>query len=778
MERVQNTLDPVRSEVDLHADSMDTRTDVREPEVRREPRIVFRTGPSRGKVLVVDRDRISLGRGDESDVVIRDGIVSSLHAIIGRRPDGTFWLRDAGSKNGTFLNGTRIEGVTPLEDGDVFCLAQAGPEVQFTFSAPELPSLIGTSTATLVRTGSLAALKELLPRSSGRGEVRAPGLTEDRGSGLLARTRRSRSVATYGMGALALLLLVALVALQVEARLRTPASGAGDPAEPGVTAPVVLAEVELELSPIYGSLFTSYRSEPIGEVTVRNEGETELRDAAVRFDLFFSSDGQREEFLVEELEIAVPPLAPGATWSAGIRPKLSTEILSDRDREVTAAAQVVAGGELAATATRATFVYGYHVIHWKEVERIAAFIDAEDPAVVSFVDASWGSRPAVGKDEFPPRPLVDAATLITALIERRLRYRVDARTPNSFSAESGAHDRVKFPGETLLGSTGDCDDFSVLCCSVLQAAGVPTACVVGTDHILFMFDSGLDEARLQDSIFDPETVVMHRGRIWIPIESTHLAEPHATFVSAWAAAWKRRSAIQEGELRIVEVQEAWKRYHPFRPPSDEGMLERIRAIPWVDPVQLSRRVEDAVQALRELYLENLGEEVERVGLEYDGLAREQATGLLYARSGLYQEASRIFSRAIFGDASPPDDAEAVLAWAGEVSEEMAILLGNLAVTRSLGARGPADLAFAASCYELALRGIPDDLVEKGEIMLRLALVQRLRGRLQDVRVWTERAFEIDPGLEEVYGELIAGDGTVAGESGRVREFLRAGLGGG
>lgn len=53
-------------------------------------------------------DRITIGRTSNNDVVIADTSVSRLHAYIKRSATG--WLvADAGSKNGSFLAGVRLE---------------------------------------------------------------------------------------------------------------------------------------------------------------------------------------------------------------------------------------------------------------------------------------------------------------------------------------------------------------------------------------------------------------------------------------------------------------------------------------------------------------------------------------------------------------------------------------------------------------------------------------------------------------------------------------------
>ncbi|HJL17915.1 MAG TPA: FHA domain-containing protein [Sandaracinaceae bacterium LLY-WYZ-13_1] len=54
-------------------------------------------------------DTVLIGRSRSNDVVVEDGTVSKLHARA-RLDEGSFWLADAGSRNGTFLDGERLDG--------------------------------------------------------------------------------------------------------------------------------------------------------------------------------------------------------------------------------------------------------------------------------------------------------------------------------------------------------------------------------------------------------------------------------------------------------------------------------------------------------------------------------------------------------------------------------------------------------------------------------------------------------------------------------------------
>ncbi len=59
----------------------------------------------------------TLGRHPNNSIQLLDRIVSKEHARITRGPNGTHVIRDAGSLNGTWINGQRVEEHT-FKDGD------------------------------------------------------------------------------------------------------------------------------------------------------------------------------------------------------------------------------------------------------------------------------------------------------------------------------------------------------------------------------------------------------------------------------------------------------------------------------------------------------------------------------------------------------------------------------------------------------------------------------------------------------------------------------------
>jgi predicted component of type VI protein secretion system len=89
-----------------------------------DSRLVMRAGPQPGQTFVLDQDSLTLGRDPGNEIAIGDPQVSRQHARITRQ-GGLTVIEDAGSTNGTFVNGLRLAGPHALTDGDVISLGDA-----------------------------------------------------------------------------------------------------------------------------------------------------------------------------------------------------------------------------------------------------------------------------------------------------------------------------------------------------------------------------------------------------------------------------------------------------------------------------------------------------------------------------------------------------------------------------------------------------------------------------------------------------------------------------
>ena len=87
--------------------------------------VVVLTGKARARKAVITPPAITLGSDPECSLILMDSLISRKHAEISVKDDGSCWIRDLGSKNGTSVNELplRDDKERLLKDGDRISIA-------------------------------------------------------------------------------------------------------------------------------------------------------------------------------------------------------------------------------------------------------------------------------------------------------------------------------------------------------------------------------------------------------------------------------------------------------------------------------------------------------------------------------------------------------------------------------------------------------------------------------------------------------------------------------
>jgi hypothetical protein len=107
-------------------------------DLTREPALlVWQDGELIKNQWILNRTPMRIGRAPDCDVRLDLRWISRSHALI-RLEGAHYMLEDAGSRNGVFVNGQRVTGPRPLQDGDRVQLAP-GLELIFVDSEATAP---------------------------------------------------------------------------------------------------------------------------------------------------------------------------------------------------------------------------------------------------------------------------------------------------------------------------------------------------------------------------------------------------------------------------------------------------------------------------------------------------------------------------------------------------------------------------------------------------------------------------------------------------------------
>ena len=80
-------------------------------------------GPDQGSVFVLGSAKVSVGRGNESDLMLSDLKASRKHFELENRGDGSWALRDLGSANGVVIKGAPIRSAL-IRSGEILTLGE------------------------------------------------------------------------------------------------------------------------------------------------------------------------------------------------------------------------------------------------------------------------------------------------------------------------------------------------------------------------------------------------------------------------------------------------------------------------------------------------------------------------------------------------------------------------------------------------------------------------------------------------------------------------------
>lgn len=109
------------------------------------PYLKIKENGEQERIVEIDADQFVVGKRSSNDLVLKDNLVSREHCVILTDNSGKCFLRDQNSRNGTFVNGHKVEADVMLRDGMKIQVGQV--EMTFCSSRPESSSPSPSRTA-------------------------------------------------------------------------------------------------------------------------------------------------------------------------------------------------------------------------------------------------------------------------------------------------------------------------------------------------------------------------------------------------------------------------------------------------------------------------------------------------------------------------------------------------------------------------------------------------------------------------------------------------------
>jgi hypothetical protein len=353
---------------------------------------------------------------------------------------------------------------------------------------------------------------------------------------------------------------------------------------------------KVEQQRVFPVSYAWYKDNPAATVRITNNEPNTVTD--VGLSLFMDRYmGQPEPFAV------IPRLAPGESAEVPVT-ALFNEVMLSLTENVNANGQVLMSYRSLGARKETDFsvqmpIYHRNALSWDDDRRAASFVSPRDPAARLFARYVASTADRMSEDRLP-RNVRYAVALFEALGAYGINYVIDpASSFVELSENAAALDSLNYPYQTLYYRGGDCDDLSILYCSLLEVLGIDTAFITIPGHIYCAFDIGAsepgeDEGK-QSEGWRVEELIEHGGKRWLPVEIT---VPGEGFFNAWrigAREWRRfapQTVQAGGEATLYPMRESWALYPPVTVPEAGDHLPLVP-----EEGEIIRRFTEAVRRL-------------------------------------------------------------------------------------------------------------------------------------------------------------------------------------
>ena len=324
---------------------------------------------------------------------------------------------------------------------------------------------------------------------------------------------------------------------------------------------------DFEASPLFPIFYAHYDSNSFGSISFTNIEKNDITDVEVSVFI--------EQFMsVPKVVCTIDRVKIGEDFTADLTAFLNESIMNQMQKQMTDAEVTVSYKSLGQkneyknrfflqTLTR-------NSMSWEDDRRAAAFVSAKDGAVQRFArQISLALKDkldsAEGQSQSPNQ--LYARAVFEVLKKYGINYVIDPTSVFSTS-DTVAVDFLQFPYQTLLYHGGDCDDLSILNCSLFESLGIETAFITIPGHIYMAYDSGLSASQA-DRVYGKGKYVVQNGRVWIPLEITVPQDSYELALKLGIRQWNKYS----NDHNLIPIHEAWTEFKPVTVPESDVSLQ-------------------------------------------------------------------------------------------------------------------------------------------------------------------------------------------------------------
>ena len=307
---------------------------------------------------------------------------------------------------------------------------------------------------------------------------------------------------------------------------------------------------QTDLQPLFPVFYAHYSDNPFGFVQITNNEEAAIENVNVYFN--------NQYMLTRTLVGSFPKIKQGETVDVNITALLNESILEQLSDSITDGKIEI---EYKLLNKNKDYTYNLsfttlsrNSMNWADDRQAAAFVSPRDASALKFARQVKSIVKGSLRKDIPVN-IQYAGALFCALKLYGINYVIDPTSAYSDNTGGLSIDFLQFPYQTLTYHGGDCDDLSIMNCSLLEAIGIETAFITIPGHIYIAFDSGVDVLSAPELIPGGH-FVEYNGKAWIPYEITLCTDTFDLALRTGYSQWVKAG----DDAAIIPLGEAWKAF--------------------------------------------------------------------------------------------------------------------------------------------------------------------------------------------------------------------------
>ncbi len=384
---------------------------------------------------------------------------------------------------------------------------------------------------------------------------------------------------------------------------------------------------------VFPLIYTIYKDNPIGTITVSNNESAEIRNVHVKF--------RAEGYTASEMECGtIRMLKKHKSEQVSFYADFNDKILRFSEAGKISGEIVIEyellGDKRTSVVPVTISVYNRNSMRWVDSAILSSYVtnNAQEILELSkyFVGVARNHfRTGLNKNMQFSMYVYEGIRSLGVVCEEK------SDTPyDSTHLDFTLLDYIQYPYQTLSYRSGDKDDIGVLFMSMLESVGIGAAYIPLQDDFIVAIELGDNEQALLNLFNNTDNLLVVYDKIWLPVSMSVISKD---FSESWKRGVQKVSEALENDedVEFIVLADAWQTYPPSGFSSDEVKSK----VP--SEKELVRAGEDAIA---KYITQEFGPQIAAVQaqIKEEGVSTTlyNRLGLLYVRAGLYDNAVSVY----------------------------------------------------------------------------------------------------------------------------------------